>query len=501
MTHREQWEIGREYGQALLASLSWFQEVMRETMTQIYPGNNQQGISHWIISGRSRHNQLWRVDSEYCVTGGIIRRLVPEACEFNGTFFTQSTYHFLPTEDEGSWRLSTPGFRSYMSTSASLILVEDMMFPPPRSDDRIGYTFSVWSNLIFKNWLRQCRSIQSVVAGLRTIVFKSVDDISTLGIMTDILSRHTPTNDIYEWNHFSINIPEEDFLALLGTRYGAMVTDLLSDHSNAFAKRNEDQNAVEKVKIVHEIGFVYKWQASTHGTRFDMYFTLEDVEPPPNTDVHVRNVVEEARWDNLQFYSTHSDNDISMNPYDEESSWLVSSNGQQSQSDEIEPEQVERPGQGAHATSTYQTPINSSHIWFNTSRSSNGSYNPVYQSVHTLSSDSNYGIATSSMNSSFRLRMNTMITLSKLSLRSSSTAHANTSSSFYPGGVSLSTPVTTLSTTPTSTTIVRVRVPSSTIRSTDTGLIAASTSGRPRCCYFFPIPSWCRCGGRFPSNQ
>ena len=165
--------------------------------------------------------------------------------------------------------ISEFGFRTYMSADEKTIITTRV--DRPRSE----VSLTAWPDLVLEQWEKLSSEKQMSAASLELIVFAWAYGAETLEV-ADVITKYDPAI-IKERK--AIAPPDENFLALLGTRWGDPVIQLLGRHADSLATKNEHR-VVQKQKSINNIRLVNRGPRGREG-HYDVYFQLEDVNPVP----------------------------------------------------------------------------------------------------------------------------------------------------------------------------------------------------------------------------
>ena len=149
-----------------------------------------------------------------------------------------------------------------------------------------------WPNLVFDMWSELSAQTGEEISSLEAVLMGLLNGPTT-GPVTDaviwFLEQRDPRLPYNPANLQAPRIvrytPEEDnFYALLATDPGRAVMELLLFHANSFATRNAQTGIVEKIKTIRDIRL--SAQPDEVFRMYDMYVTLEDIDPYPGMDIH-----------------------------------------------------------------------------------------------------------------------------------------------------------------------------------------------------------------------
>ena len=292
--HNEEFYRGLSIGSSRLLELEWKQIIVWQAKPEDWPYYDPAlWLSAWPLN-----NFPHQLFPEYVDEHGILSYLFEDAA------FAQFSVLRWFFRFSGGVAVQQ-AFGTYMNAGLHTIVTNDLRWPDVAAvdvyhmDNQIGYPHLVWAPLTFDRWVSFCAYDQNEIASLQFLIFGTAfapENSTPMGqpashaIISDIVTRHENTL-VRARRPLVLTYPNHNFKALLGTLYGQMVLDFVSNFANALAKRDEE-GVIETVKAIREVGLVYVNRPPLR-PHYDIWFRLEDVNPPPNTNLRALNIIED----------------------------------------------------------------------------------------------------------------------------------------------------------------------------------------------------------------
>ena len=262
----EQWDRCRERGVTWMALLrEYFQ---RNLYQPIALPHERADLNNWRFQRQDR--QVYIGLFQHYET---VRRIFPRALN---ALYDETRIMF---GDE-------LGFTILTNPDHGLLIIDEIDMS--ESTDRQPGVYDVWPDLVVERWQDLYAERGRGLSSLNAIMFMDMHYVGnarrpyteTRNVI-EYISQHSPwvINDVVELRNTFRN-----FQALAGTPIGFLVLRLLCGYANFFARRNEF-SLVDTVKTLRSIHLNRRMYEMLWGVDavIDMFFTLEDVNPPLGT--------------------------------------------------------------------------------------------------------------------------------------------------------------------------------------------------------------------------
>lgn len=168
--------------------------------------------------------------------------------------------------------------------------------------DLSAYPFDFWPDLTFKGWNYEVNEENRVHGSgsarhsdLKYLMFGDLQEPEYMEVIEDIWFHNPRLRAVCDVTDIaSFDESDDNFYALLGTKYGTAAALLLEHYQDSFATKARRNGTVEKVKTIRDVKVAGvgppghepgpgQTVDSFYKFAFQMFIMLDDVDPPPST--------------------------------------------------------------------------------------------------------------------------------------------------------------------------------------------------------------------------